>query len=66
MIQRMDTSGRMVLEGGQGGPGLGAGAGAGPKQLFGKDELAAILRFGAEDLFKAEAAAAASGGVSVG
>ena len=60
----MDTSGRMVLEGGQGGPGLGAGAG--PKQLFGKDELAAILRFGAEDLFKAEAAAAASGGVSMG
>lgn len=42
----MDTSGRTILD-----PSAGK-AGASAKQLFGKDELAAILRFGAEDLFK--------------
>lgn len=44
----MDTSGRMVLEG------AGANTGSAPavNKLFGKDELAAILRFGAEELFK--------------
>lgn len=36
VIQRMDTSGRTVL-------GSGTGAGA-AKQMFGKDEMAAILR----------------------
>eukprot|EP00198_Chlamydomonas_reinhardtii_P013917 XP_001703254.1 chromodomain-helicase-DNA-binding protein [Chlamydomonas reinhardtii] len=46
VIQRMDTSGRTILD-----PSAGK-AGASAKQLFGKDELAAILRFGAEDLFK--------------
>lgn len=51
VIQRMDTSGRMVLDAGdKGGPAGGATA----KKMFGKDELAAILRFGAEELFKAE------------
>ncbi len=44
VIQRMDTSGRTVLD--PRGPSAGA-------KLFGKDELAAILRFGAEELFKA-------------
>ena len=43
VIQRMDTSGRTVLD--PRGPSAGA-------KLFGKDELAAILRFGAEELFK--------------
>ena len=43
VIQRMDTSGRTVLD--PRGPAAGA-------KLFGKDELAAILRFGAEELFK--------------
>ena len=51
VIQRMDTSGGLVA---------GGGADAAAKQLFGKDELAAILRFGAEELFKAEGAAAAA------
>eukprot|EP00803_Ostreobium_quekettii_P001086 evm.model.scf_853EXC.5 EVM.evm.TU.scf_853EXC.5 scf_853EXC:28406-44371(+) len=44
VIQRMDTSGRTVMEP-QGGT-------RSIKKMFGKDELAAILRFGAEDLFK--------------
>ncbi len=39
VIQRMDTSGRTIL-------------GPRAKQLFGKDELASILKFGAEELFK--------------
>ncbi|KAK9828376.1 hypothetical protein WJX81_001254 [Elliptochloris bilobata] len=43
VIQRMDTSGRTVLD--PRGPSASA-------KLFGKDELAAILRFGAEELFK--------------
>ena len=43
VIQRMDTSGRTVLD-----PRASA---ASAKQLFGKDELSAILRFGAEQLF---------------
>ncbi|KIY92937.1 chromodomain-helicase-DNA-binding protein 1 [Monoraphidium neglectum] len=43
----MDASGRTVLE-----PG---GNKASAKQLFGKEELAAIMRFGAEDLFKGAA-----------
>ena len=51
VIQRMDTSGGLVA---------GGRADAAAKQLFGKDELAAILRFGAEELFKAEGAAAAA------
>ena len=38
VIQRMDTSGGLVA---------GGRADAAAKQLFGKDELAAILRFGA-------------------
>ena len=54
VIQRMDTSGRMVMDGASGGAAALGGAGGGPKQMFGKDELAAILRFGAEELFKAE------------
>lgn len=44
VIQRMDTSGRTVL-----GPRATTET---AKQLFGKDELAAILKFGAEELFK--------------
>ena len=44
VIQRMDTSGRTIL--GPRAPTEGA------KQLFGKDELASILKFGAEELFK--------------
>ncbi|KAF8073052.1 CHR5 [Scenedesmus sp. PABB004] len=47
VIQRMDTSGRTVLDRDAGGGGKSA------KGMFGKDELAAILRFGAEALFKA-------------
>lgn len=39
----MDTSGRTILN---------PAADRGAKQLFNKDELAAILRFGAEELFK--------------
>ncbi|EIE23598.1 hypothetical protein COCSUDRAFT_47361 [Coccomyxa subellipsoidea C-169] len=45
VIQRMDTSGRTVLD--------PRSAAASAKQMFGKDELTAILRFGAEELFKA-------------
>ena len=44
VIQRMDTSGRTIL-----GP---RAATEGAKQMFGKDELASILQFGAEELFK--------------
>ncbi|KAK9788572.1 hypothetical protein WJX73_002856 [Symbiochloris irregularis] len=44
VIQRMDTSGRTVLDAG--------GGQATAKAMFGKDELAAILKFGAEELFK--------------
>lgn len=44
VIQRMDTSGRTIL-----GP---RAATEGAKQLFGKEELASILKFGAEELFK--------------
>ncbi|CAL8472046.1 g11588 [Coccomyxa elongata] len=44
VIQRMDTSGRTVLD-----PRSAAAASA---KMFGKDELTAILRFGAEELFK--------------
>jgi hypothetical protein len=40
----MDTTGRTVLD--------PAATKASAKQMFGKDELAAILRFGAEELFK--------------
>ncbi|MEW5309897.1 MAG: hypothetical protein WDW38_001742 [Sanguina aurantia] len=46
VIQRMDTSGRTILDQGS------AGGVASAKALFGKEELAAILRFGAEELFK--------------
>ena len=44
VIQRMDTSGRTVLD-----PRSAVAASA---KMFGKDELTAILRFGAEELFK--------------
>ncbi|KAL4434102.1 hypothetical protein ABPG75_000543 [Micractinium tetrahymenae] len=44
VIQRMDTSGRTVL-------GTGGGQEQ-AKQMFGKEEMAAILRFGAEELFR--------------
>lgn len=43
VIQRMDTSGRTVLD---------ASGTNTVKKMFGKDELQAILRFGAEELFK--------------
>ena len=42
VIQRMDTSGRTVTDAQASNPG----------KMFGKDELSAILRFGAEALFK--------------
>lgn len=45
VIQKMDTSGRTVLDSGPGSAAAGA-------KLFNKDELAAILKFGAEDLFQ--------------
>ncbi|PSC73016.1 CHROMATIN REMODELING 5 [Micractinium conductrix] len=45
VIQRMDTSGRTILSGGGGGQEQA-------KQMFGKEEMAAILRFGAEELFR--------------
>ena len=54
VIQRMDTSGRTIL-----GP---RAATDGAKQLFGKDELASILKFGAEELFKVRKAPSASRG----
>ena len=65
VIQRMDTSGRTILDPNQGAAATSAGA-----RMFKKDELAAILKFGAEDLFKEEqeqgeqptAAAPAAGG----
>jgi chromodomain-helicase-DNA-binding protein 1 len=50
VIQRMDTTGRTVLDTAAGGGKSSA------KQMFGKEELAAILRFGAEELFKDEGA----------
>jgi chromodomain-helicase-DNA-binding protein 1 len=57
VIQRMDTSGRTVL---------GSGGGQEQaKQMFGKEEMAAILRFGAEDLFKDDAAAEQARGQAV-
>ena len=43
VIQKMDTSGRTVLD---------ASGQQSAKKMFGKDELAAILKFGAEELFK--------------
>jgi chromodomain-helicase-DNA-binding protein 1 len=59
VIQRMDTSGRTVLDPGAGGAGAGA-------RMFGKDELAAILKFGAAELFKDEDEAAAGAGAPGG
>merc|ERR1712142_1042044 len=49
VIQRMDTTGRTVLK-----TGAGASAGGQDKsgQPFSKEELNAILKFGAEELFK--------------
>ena len=47
VIQKMDTSGRTVL--GKNSDNSAAAVGA---KLFNKDELAAILKFGAQDLFK--------------
>ncbi|GAX85223.1 hypothetical protein CEUSTIGMA_g12643.t1 [Chlamydomonas eustigma] len=61
VIQKMDTSGRLVLDPAGSAASTAGGTSSNPKQMFGKDELAAILRFGAEDLFKQEAANAASG-----
>ncbi len=52
VIQRMDTSGRTVLD-----PRTSA---ANAKQMFGKEELSAILRFGAEQLFNVRALSASS------
>eukprot|EP00889_Picochlorum_renovo_P004459 jgi/Picre1/31489/NNA_006841.t1 len=49
VIQKMDTSGRTVL-----GNSSDSGAAAAGAKMFKKDELAAILKFGAEDLFKTE------------
>ena len=46
VIQRMDTTGRTVLD--------KNGATAIPANPFSKDELSAILKFGAEELFKDE------------
>jgi hypothetical protein len=48
VIQRMDTSGRMVLD--------KHGGASANKAMFGKEELAAILRFGAEQLFNEDEA----------
>lgn len=53
VIQKMDTSGRTVL-------GKNSDSAAGAK-IFKKEELAAILKFGAEDLFKEAPEDAASG-----
>ena len=44
VIQQMDTSGRTILN----------SSNKTAKQMFNKDDLAAILKFGAEDLFKEE------------
>lgn len=44
----MDTSGRTVLGA------AGGATEAQAKQMFGKEEMAAILRFGAEELFRGE------------
>lgn len=46
VIQRMDTTGRTVLDRG--------GSGASNHTPFNKDDLSAILKFGAEELFKDE------------
>lgn len=51
VIQRMDTSGRTVLS--KGGP-SNSSANQSSSTPFNKEELAAILKFGAEDLFKEE------------
>lgn len=51
VIQKMDTSGRTVLDAGTGSTAAGA-------KMFNKDELAAILKFGAQDLFTEEDGAA--------
>ncbi|KAL6759847.1 SNF2 family N-terminal domain-containing protein [Haematococcus lacustris] len=56
VIQRMDTSGRTVLD--------PQATKSSAKTLFGKDELAAILRFGAEELFKSSGGGAGPGGSS--
>merc|ERR1739844_417102 len=47
VIQRMDTTGRTVLKTSSGGQDKSG-------QPFSKDELNAILKFGAEELFKEE------------
>ena len=54
VIQRMDTSGRTVLD-----PGAGKNS---AKAMFNRDELAAILKFGAEELFKSTDAVGVEGG----
>jgi chromodomain-helicase-DNA-binding protein 1 len=46
VIQRMDTTGRTVLD--------KKGAGASTSTPFNKEELTAILKFGADELFKDE------------
>ncbi|XP_052863952.1 chromodomain-helicase-DNA-binding protein 1 [Anopheles cruzii] len=59
VIQRMDTTGRTVLDGGDKNSGNSwnsskVGAGNSNSNPFKKDELSAILKFGAEELFKEE------------
>lgn len=51
VIQRMDTSGRTVLD-----TSAAGGKNSTAKQMFAKEELAAILRFGAQELFSNEEA----------
>ena len=55
VIQNMDTSGSSIMGGGAAGQkgGFGGGLGAGKNPTFKKDELNLILKFGAQDLFKA-------------
>ena len=50
VIQRMDTTGRTVLNRGGGGGQMNSGMG-GSTNPFNKEELNAILKFGAQDLF---------------
>ncbi|XP_058058662.1 chromodomain-helicase-DNA-binding protein 1 [Anopheles bellator] len=58
VIQRMDTTGRTVLDGGDKNSGNSwnskVGGGSSNSNPFKKDELSAILKFGAEELFKEE------------
>jgi superfamily II DNA/RNA helicase len=51
VIQRMNTSGRVMLEGADGKPGSKR-TGNGDQPPFDADEISAILKFGASELFK--------------